>query len=65
MEIKNQAEAQVRLYKDMMDLQKQLVNDILQMLPAQNVQTDSSKAVQSSPEIKPPENPNGTISKYA
>jgi len=65
MEVKNRAEAQIALYKGMMDLQKQLVNEILQMAPNQNAQTDNAKAVQSSPEVKPPENPNGTISKYA
>ncbi len=62
MEVKGQV--QVSIYKDMMELQKQLMNDILQMLPNQNVQTDSSNKVQETQQIPPP-NPEGTISKYA
>lgn len=63
MNVKN--EVQVSVYKDMMDLQKQLVNDILQMLPNQNMQVDNSNKVQEVQQQTPPSNPEGTISKYA
>ena len=62
MEVKGQV--QVSIYKDMMELQKQLMNDILQMLPNQNVQTDNSNKVQEVKQTPSP-NPQGTISKYA
>lgn len=63
MNIKN--DVQVSIYKDMMDLQKQLVNDILKMLPNQAVQIDNSNKVQEIQKQTPPPNPEGTISKYA
>ena len=62
MEVKGQV--QVSIYKDVMELQKQLMNDILQMLPNQNVQVDNSNKVQEVKQTPPP-NPQGTISKYA
>ncbi|EDP73842.1 2-hydroxyacid dehydrogenase [Hydrogenivirga sp. 128-5-R1-1] len=62
MNVKN--DVQISIYKDMMDLQKQLVNDILKMLPNQAVQVDNSNKVQEVKQTPPP-NPEGTISKYA
>ncbi len=61
MNVKN--DVQVYLYKDIMDLQKQLVEQMIQMLPVQNMQTDMS----NNDLIKqtPPPNPDGNISKYA
>ncbi len=53
-------------YKSILDLQQQLMNQLIQMLPQDNMQSQIQNAVKvDMQKFTPPPNPDGKISIYA
>jgi len=51
-------------YKSILDMQKEVANQIIQMLPQNNMQTQADNNTQQQAKTPPP-NPDGKISIYA
>ncbi|HIE58521.1 MAG TPA: hypothetical protein EYH43_02485 [Persephonella sp.] len=54
----------VAAYKSILDMQKDVANQIIQMLPQNNMQTQADNNTQQQTKT-PPQNPDGKISIYA
>ncbi len=53
-------------YKSILDLQQQLMNQLIQMLPQDNMQSQMQNVVElDMQKFTPPPNPDGKISIYA